>query len=462
MRRRNFVRLMSTVAAPGAVGSMLAACGSGSGSGSEQPSAPAPPPPQPSSGRVSYGALLLDEGALAEIPRTLSPAYQKAGAPLPRQVDLRVSGYLPSAGDQESLPSCTAWAVGYASASYYKALAYETPPTSTSLMASPADLYAKLLQVRSDPCLNGTYITDGLDILLRSGVGSLAQVPYLATACVAPASIADFQITGYQNLAVSDSESIKRELAAGNVLPFGAQVYDELAAWGFGPSNTGIYRIGQRSGGGGHAMTLVGYDDDRQAWLVQNSWGLRFGDAGCFWFDYAAFAETANQVFTVVGSAAPSPGPVPPGPSPAPSPQPGPLPVAFRQLQPTTYIDYYYGVSVFNYYFTLDQPFFVETAQVVESGPYGSFVLGPVTVQQWVLSSYFQWLLYLPQSFPPGDYTLVLRGVDQAGQQQELRGARAMALNETQRRESLRLGPDQGPFGGRALEPRFLRLGDTL
>ena len=33
-------------------------------------------------------------------------------------------------------------------------------------------------------------------------------------------------------------------------------------------------------------MLLVGYDDDRHAWLVRNSWGTGFGDQGHVWIDY--------------------------------------------------------------------------------------------------------------------------------------------------------------------------------
>lgn len=39
---------------------------------------------------------------------------------------------------------------------------------------------------------------------------------------------------------------------------------------------------------GGHAMLIVGYDDDKGVWLVRNSWGEEYGLGGYFWIDYAA------------------------------------------------------------------------------------------------------------------------------------------------------------------------------
>jgi cathepsin L len=35
-----------------------------------------------------------------------------------------------------------------------------------------------------------------------------------------------------------------------------------------------------------HAVTLVGWDDDKQAWLIKNSWGTGWGDQGYMWIRY--------------------------------------------------------------------------------------------------------------------------------------------------------------------------------
>jgi hypothetical protein len=38
---------------------------------------------------------------------------------------------------------------------------------------------------------------------------------------------------------------------------------------------------------GGHAVTLIGYDDSKQAFLIQNSWGTEWGLNGKFWMPYS-------------------------------------------------------------------------------------------------------------------------------------------------------------------------------
>jgi len=51
----------------------------------------------------------------------------------------------------------------------------------------------------------------------------------------------------------------------------------------------GIYMPRWGGHGGGHVVTIVGYDDSDQCWIVKNSWGERWGEEG--WFRMAYDAE---------------------------------------------------------------------------------------------------------------------------------------------------------------------------
>ena len=50
----------------------------------------------------------------------------------------------------------------------------------------------------------------------------------------------------------------------------------------------GVYehRWGQRAGG--HVVTIVGYDDSNECWIVKNSWGTKWGENGWFRMSYDA------------------------------------------------------------------------------------------------------------------------------------------------------------------------------
>lgn len=78
-----------------------------------------------------------------------------------------------------------------------------------------------------------------------------------------------------------------------------------------------------------HAVTLVGWDDSKQAWLIKNSWGSGWGENGYMWIAYnsnnigyaAAWVDARKFV------ANPTPNPVPtPRPTPRPTRSPNPQP----------------------------------------------------------------------------------------------------------------------------------------
>jgi hypothetical protein len=58
----------------------------------------------------------------------------------------------------------------------------------------------------------------------------------------------------------------------------------------------GVYKHVTGPQMGGHAITLVGYDDEAKAWIAKNSWGTSWGEAGYFRIAYdddSGFAEDA-------------------------------------------------------------------------------------------------------------------------------------------------------------------------
>jgi hypothetical protein len=50
----------------------------------------------------------------------------------------------------------------------------------------------------------------------------------------------------------------------------------------------GVYRHRWGRLAGGHVMTIAGYDDNDQCWIVKNSWGIEWGENGWFKMSYDA------------------------------------------------------------------------------------------------------------------------------------------------------------------------------
>jgi len=95
--------------------------------------------------------------------------------------------------------------------------------------------------------------------------------------------------TQYHRVYASVS-ALKAVLAQGHPVAFGAALYESFE--GDDVMSTGVVPMPEpgESQLGGHAMTVVGYDDARMALLVRNSWGDSWGDEGHGWLPYAYVA----------------------------------------------------------------------------------------------------------------------------------------------------------------------------
>lgn len=56
----------------------------------------------------------------------------------------------------------------------------------------------------------------------------------------------------------------------------------------------GIYKATTSKKAGGHAVALVGFDDEKKAWLIKNSWGVDWGESGYAWISYSDPSGIAN------------------------------------------------------------------------------------------------------------------------------------------------------------------------
>lgn len=94
---------------------------------------------------------------------------------------------------------------------------------------------------------------------------------------------------------------LKGLLAYGYIAYTGINVYDEFQKF---DSTNNVYALNQDLGQyeGGHAVTIVGYDDTKQtpdgqgAFLLVNSWGKDWGDKGYFWLTYQAAQDPNHEI----------------------------------------------------------------------------------------------------------------------------------------------------------------------
>lgn len=240
---------------------------------------------------------------------------QRYRAFLPPKYDLAAD--LPPPGNQGDQGSCVAWAVGYAARTYYLKHYYSLDVTKKENQVSPAYIFNSLAGDHGD-CDKGTSPIDALELLKSSGGVPISVLPYNPHQCLTLPSAEElahysnrFKIRGYRK--IDSEEDLKGELYKGNPVVFGIKP---------GPAFD-HYRSGiidsTEAGDTGHAMVMVGYDDEKQAFHFVNSWGTVWGEKGFGWLGYSATRSLWIEGFVMSVDAPPVP-PEPPTPQPTPAP----------------------------------------------------------------------------------------------------------------------------------------------
>ena len=265
-----------------------------------------------------------------------SPDYR---AFLPDRVDL--SDRFPTPGDQGQQNSCVGWSVGYAARSYYANKVEGRDLNDSANIPSPAYIYNSIrpsIGGTSQQCLSGSKISDALN-LLKHGAASLKEAPYFEEICPRPSSAvrsqaSDFRIVNWVLADARRPDQIKGALAHGHPVIIGLRTTKAFLRLRQGE----VYRYPDQFVSN-HAVTLVGYDERKQAFKLINSWGKRWGDGGFGWIDYDTLsAEAASaylmRVAAVPGPERPPPRVVTPKPPPTPRPEPTVVPVPAPPIKP--------------------------------------------------------------------------------------------------------------------------------
>ncbi|EGV27865.1 peptidase C1A papain [Thiorhodococcus drewsii AZ1] len=252
-----------------------------------------------------YGDLLGDPGDSPQLPSS---------------VDL--SSSFPAPGNQGGQGSCVAWATAYALKGYQEKVENNWELNRLDHLFSPAFIYN---QIRIGGCGDGSLISDALDLLKSTGVSTWNAMPYTESECstqpssTAVQEAANFKIASWGRLQGNDS--IKAELANHRPVVIGIPVYDSFM--NLSGSNS-VYNALTGQNHGGHAITIVGYDDNRYggAFKVINSWGTDWGDNGYFWLTYDLGRQgVIQQAYSAQDVDNPNdPDPVDPEPTPANAP----------------------------------------------------------------------------------------------------------------------------------------------
>ena len=275
------------------------------------------------------GLKLATPEQLQGVPLAFTPY---SGAELPPRVDL--SKDMPPPGHQGSLSACVGWAIAYGLKSYEEKVEQGYSylvgnQIDATKVFSPSFIYNQCNNGRD----GGVFYPDAFNLLSQDGVATWADMPYdghdfkTQPSAEAKARAKRFRIDFWRKINTQDTKEIKAHLNAGFPVLIGAKVDEAFTKLAAGKTWNSL---GQPLGG--HAMIVVGYDDDKRAFRIMNSWGQNWCDGGFCWVDYNFFRQVVNEAYVVKDA---RDGPPPPEPAPKPAPKPEPKPEPPPQPTPT-------------------------------------------------------------------------------------------------------------------------------
>jgi C1A family cysteine protease len=234
-----------------------------------------------------YTRLQAPSARLTQLPATQGMA--------PSKVDLRADAS--PIYDQQDLGSCTAFAVGKGMREYLQVRNNEARTPLSALF-----LYYETRRLRNTTDTDsGATITDAMKAIATQGVAPEATWGYdIAKFAVKPSTAAYAAAkanklgTGIQ---LAGLEDVKKALARKQPVVLGMRIYNNFRDVG----KDGKLAVPQQGDilVGGHAVTVLGFDNKAKVLIVKNSFGTEWGDKGYFYMPYAYFTpENVMDIWT--------------------------------------------------------------------------------------------------------------------------------------------------------------------
>jgi len=233
-------------------------------------------------------------------------SMQSGGKSIPSSIDLSI--YAPLPRHQGTIFSCVGWSVGYGALTIERAIqnGWTDRVKITNESSSALFLYN---QIKIGNCTRGARISDALIFLQEKGDCLAKYYDKNLDDCEQPTTpeiiknASNFKITDYAALfdgelnQIDKINRIKRVLAQNKPVVIGLRIknnfykLEDAAFWH--PD------LGDTTYAGGHAMVVVGYDDNLASFRVFNSWGSKWGKNGMIWIKYTEFAKYCKYAYII-------------------------------------------------------------------------------------------------------------------------------------------------------------------
>lgn len=245
---------------------------------------------------------------------TTVPLITRSFKAMPTSYSLKA--YCPTPKSQGSQSSCVGWASAHGARTISYAVKNGWENNKTKIDAntfSPAFIYNSIKNPRKRDnsldvnCETGSSLTSAALVLKKFGVVKNSDFPYNVNNCstkptnylVSKASahkISHFEKLNDRGYNANLVNNVKKAISKNHPVLFGLFGYGKII---FEP---GTYVYKKNPGNKGHALVVVGYDDNKYggAFEIMNSWGSWWGNKGFFWIKYEDYKAQARENYVII------------------------------------------------------------------------------------------------------------------------------------------------------------------
>lgn len=253
---------------------------------------------------AQYGTgCLVDSAKYMQVP--MGATLMRGDYKVPASASLKE--YCPIPGDQGNFGTCTAWSAAYASRTilYAKRKNISGKDAIMNMAFSPSYVYNQI-RITSD-CYYGAYISDALYLLKTQGCVGFKDFGYECDREIKPnekTKAGKFVIQDYKRLFMYGANNnpasgvlkvVKKSLSEGKPVVVSMRCFASLE------KAKGIWNppTANDQNKGYHAMTVIGYDDNKSGGSVEimNSWGPGWGNEGFIWVKYSDFEKNCVEAY---------------------------------------------------------------------------------------------------------------------------------------------------------------------
>lgn len=254
-----------------------------------------------------FTGMVFDDDAYSKTMMKAPLTRSTYGASLPASASMKK--YCPTPKNQGNYGTCVGWSSTYAALTIINAIKnnWTDKAVIDQNTFSPWYTYTQIRLSTTDNCANGTYINDAMGILKNKGAVPYSEFNVECQTSV-PSNLTykagNYKIKDFAKLFDTyDSENFKiqatkKSISENKPVVIGMKCPNSF----YYPSGVWQPTEDPSTDFGGHAMCVIGYDDNMYggAFEFMNSWGPTWANSGFVWVKYSDYAKFTKYAYEMI------------------------------------------------------------------------------------------------------------------------------------------------------------------